>query len=111
MILLVCGGRDFNNYDLLNNVLSQLENDIQIIINGGARGADRMADNWAKSRGIHSATVSALWDYYNKAAGPKRNSAMLLLKPTHCVAFPGGRGTGDMINQCKQQGVPVWEIK
>lgn len=28
-------------------------------------------------------------------------------KPDHCVAFPGGRGTNDMIVRCRRHNIPV----
>lgn len=40
--------------------------------------------------------------------GPKRNRKMLELKPDGVVAFPGGRGTMDMIRAATEAGVPVW---
>ena len=45
MRVLVCGGRDFNDWDLLHEVLNGLNNDkaIDCIIEGDARGADRLA--------------------------------------------------------------------
>ena len=99
----MCGGRDYNG-DV--SCLSQI--DITILIHGGARGADLLADQWAKSNGIHRASVEALWDNFGKSAGYKRNSAMLLLNPEYCVAFKGGRGTEMMVSLCEKKGIPVW---
>lgn len=43
-----------------------------------------------------------------KAAGPIRNQRMLDEgKPDLVVAFPGGRGTADMVRRAKAAGVPV----
>lgn len=104
MRVLVCGGRDFfGSVDCLSLI------PITILIHGGAKGADMLADQWAKSRGIHRARVDALWDIYGKAAGYRRNAAMLLLQPEYCVAFPGGSGTAMMVKLCKDNNVEVWE--
>ena len=103
MRVLVCGGRDYND-DV--SCLSQIN--ISILIHGQARGADARAAQWAQENGIHTAGVPALWDYFNKAAGYRRNSAMLLLLPEYCVAFPGGRGTEMMVELCEKKGIPVW---
>lgn len=104
MIVLVCGGRDYAG-DV--TCLEQLP--IDILIHGDARGADKRAGNWANSKGIHTAAVRALWDVLGRQkAGPARNSAMLLLKPDYCVAFPGGNGTANMIKQCEKAGIVVW---
>jgi len=109
VIVLVCGGRDyFGDIDEAMNLLhSQFP--IELVIHGDAKGADRRGGMWAKNKGIHYAAVPALWDILGrKEAGPKRNSAMLLLKPQYCVAFPGGSGTADMIQKCEAVGIPVW---
>jgi len=90
--VLVCGGRDYTG-DVV--CLSQI--DISILIHGDAKGADTLAKEYAVIRGIHHAAVPALWDYYYRGAGFQRNSAMLLLQPEYCVAFPGGKGTQMMI--------------
>jgi hypothetical protein len=109
MKLLVCGGRDYfgDVEKALDTCLSM--NQIDILIHGGARGADSLAAAWAESRGIHCARVNALWNSYGKGAGFKRNSAMLLLQPDGCVAFPGGTGTKMMIDLCRQNNIQVWE--
>lgn len=103
MRVLVCGGREYQG-DV--SCLAHLP--IDVLIHGGCRGADLQAAAWAKSRGIHRARVDALWDYYGKSAGFRRNEAMLLLQPEYCVAFPGGKGTQSMIDLCLRASLPVW---
>ena len=80
-----------------------------LIIEGGAKGADRMARNWAIQNGIHYAIVPALWDAFGRSAGSRRNSAMLMLTPDYCVAMPGGSGTANMIRQCADENIAVWQ--
>lgn len=105
---LVCGGRDladsFCSEALVKLAVIGLPS---IIIHGGYRGADSAAEAWAYDLGIHTAAVKAMWDRHKSAAGPLRNSAMLLLTPDLVVALPGGRGTGDMVSQAKEADVPV----
>lgn len=109
MILLVCGGRNFNDQKALDNAMAELPFTPSLIVQGGARGADTLAKNWAIKKGIHYAEVPALWNYHNRGAGHKRNSAMLLLNPCYCLALPGGPGTDNMKNQCIKSNIPVWE--
>jgi hypothetical protein len=46
-----------------------------------------------------------------KAAGPIRNQRMIDEgKPDLVIAFPGGRGTADMVSRAKKAGIPVQEI-
>ena len=110
MILLVCGGRAFNDWEKFCDAMQLLPHAATIIIEGGARGADRMGRTWARLEGILCATVEAEWARNGrKAAGPARNSAMLLLRPDYCLAMPGGSGTADMKQKASAAGVPVWE--
>lgn len=104
MNVLVCGGRNYSgDVSCLDTI------DISILIHGGCGGADLRSAEYVLSKGIHCAQVDALWDSYGKGAGFKRNSAMLMLKPDYCVAFPGGRGTRMMVELCKRAGIIVWE--
>ncbi len=111
--VIVCGGRKFDDRMLMARVLDRVvEQKGEIfVIQGGAQGADKLAGEWAASRGMPCAEVGALWEYSGDAAGPIRNGWMLMLQPDGVVAFPGGNGTANMIMQAREKGVPVMEIK
>ena len=67
-----------------------------------------MAGYWARKRGVTNTKFKADWETFGKAAGPIRNQEMLVLSmPELVVAFPGGRGTEDMIKRSKKAGVEV----
>lgn len=109
--MLVCGGRDYHDYAKMGEVLDELKlSDTLFIIEGGAGGADSWARFWARNRNIPCATVAAWWQH-GLAAGPIRNSWMLLLEPDLVLAFPGGKGTADMVRQAKAAGVEVREVE
>ncbi len=112
MKVLVCGGRYYADADRVSHVLTAAyaQYGITLLIEGGAPGADRMARVWAQRKGVHVATVDALWHSYRKRAGPLRNAAMLQLKPDMVIAFPGHEGTADMMKQAREAGVPVIEV-
>jgi hypothetical protein len=81
------------------------------VIQGGAPGADRWAREWAHqqtpAQEVALVNVPADWEKWGTAAGPKRNQMMLDQKPDIVLAFPGGRGTADMIARAEQAGVEV----
>ena len=78
------------------------------VIVGGAKGADTIAERWAREKSIPVTVYPANWDRDKKAAGPIRNKLMLTDgKPDLVVAFPGGSGTGNMIAQAVKAGVKV----
>ena len=110
MKILVCGGRNYGDVKTVAQYLDRFRGQVTMVVQGGARGADRLARQWAESHGIHFAEVPALWSTYSRAAGGRRNSAMLILEPDLCIAFPGGPGTADMVRQCKRANVMVIEV-
>lgn len=112
MRVLVCGGRTFNDYAFLDKSLSEVLMGRDVlpltIIQGGARGADWLAADWAERQGVDLEEYPANWDMYGKSAGYIRNAQMLREgKPDLVVAFPGGRGTDMMCELAAKAGVEV----
>lgn len=111
--IIVCGGRDYADYPTLDQVLNVATSSHRgnvVIVEGGARGADTLAHRWALSNGVQVETHSADWKTYGKSAGPIRNRAMLAAGADLVVAFPGGRGTADMVAIAEKEGVPVFRV-
>lgn len=113
MRVLVCGGRNFSDSELLNRELNKLSRRFRIsaLIHGAYRGADTLAGEWGNSKGIRVIPVPAEWTVHGPAAGPIRNSKMLAMDPDVVVAFPGGDGTADMVSQARWAGIQVIEIR
>jgi hypothetical protein len=100
--VLVCGGRDYNEKETVFDFLDHINAKYHIIciIHGAARGADTLAGEWATTRNILVEAYPADWNKYGKSAGPIRNRQMLVEgKPDAVIAFPGGKGTENMIRQ------------
>lgn len=114
MRVLVCGGRDYSDWPAVSATLDGVDEEsggIAVVLHGGATGADQLADDWAKQRGVTHVRYPAQWDKHGLAAGPIRNARMLTEgKPDLVVAFPGGRGTRDMVAKAKAAGILVAEI-
>lgn len=111
-IVLVTGGRNFSDREMLASNMDRLHtvNSFKLLVHGASSGADTLASEWAKRKGIETRAYPADWNAHGKAAGPIRNREMLKEKPDLVVAFPGGRGTADMVNAAKQVGVKVVEV-
>lgn len=109
--ILVCGGRDFTDRTALYRFLDNLHavQPIAVVVHGAARGADQLAGAWARCMGIEERPYPALWGGYDgHRAGPIRNQKMLdQERPDLVVAFPGGRGTADMVARSQAAGVRV----
>lgn len=114
MRVLVCGGRDYDDRDHIWNTLTAIdaEKRIEVVIHGAATGADSEGMIWAQAMpGCKHAPFRADWRTHGKAAGPIRNQRMLDEgKPDLVIAFPGGRGTADMVRRALAAGVEVREI-
>lgn len=112
MRVIVCGGRDFTDHALIRRTLRNIhaETPIKHIFHGNARGADTIAGNWGYEKNIPTHSVPAQWKKYGRRAGPIRNQNMLGQGIDLVIAFPGGKGTADMVKRAKRDGVRVLEI-
>lgn len=115
---LICGGREFADQHMFDNVMFQLLGMWGMpsrIVHGAATGADTMADKWGKQHALDVIGLAPDWERHGNAAGPLRNEDMLYrYKPNRVIAFPGGKGTADMVARAKKRGahqITVIEIK
>ena len=115
-VLLVCGGRDFKDVDLLNATLDRVlqkygHDDLTIIHGNEPNGADMLAEKWAKANEVDYRGFPARWKLRGKAAGPIRNVRMRdEATPDACIAFRGGVGTQGMIDIMRRYGVQPWLV-
>ena len=118
MRLLVCGSRTWTDLARLRQVLDQVVSDhsdgqVVTVIEGDARGADRLAGQLARERGWRLERYPADWTRDGRAAGFRRNARMLRQgRPDLVVAFTVGPlaeswGTADMVRRARAAGVPV----
>lgn len=83
-----------NNYELLCRVLDGLQ--ITEIISGGAKGADSLAERYAKERGHKITVYPADWETYGRSAGAIRNE-LIVLNCDQVIAFWDGKSPGTKI--------------
>lgn len=127
MLVLVCGGRNYDDRPRVWDTLDALDRvQYQATILHGAcgwdgdkpdewtedrlRGADRLAHEWAVSRRRAVQTVAARWTTLGRGAGPIRNAQMLTFEPSFVVAFPGGAGTANMVGLAERAGLRIMRI-
>jgi hypothetical protein len=105
MKVLVCGSRGWNDRELLDEALA--EYDVTLIIEGDARGADRMAGQWARDNGVELKVMPANWNRYGRSAGYRRNIEMLEQEPDLVVALWDGqsRGTLHTIKEARKRHI------
>lgn len=108
--VIVAGGRDFNDYDLLKRTLDFMLQNIRTkmvieIVEGECRGADLLGKRYAKENGYTWSEFPADWDGLGRRAGHVRNEQMAKYANA-CVCFwdkksPGTKGMIDLAKQYK----------
>lgn len=109
---IVCGGREYDDWIAVYAALDRLraKTGVAAIIHGDAPGADTLAGEWARDRGVEEVRYPADWERLGNRAGPIRNQRMLNeARPDGVVALPGGTGTADMVRRARAAGLKVWE--
>lgn len=130
--VIVAGGRNFNDYELLKKELISLKEkykDLEIV-SGNAKGADMLGERFSRDFNCRLRVFQAKWNdlsepcllrenrygKYNALAGIKRNEQMLQYAKEDngmLLAFWDGksRGTNDMINRSRKAGLEVKVVK
>lgn len=110
MKLAVIGSREFNNWELLNEKVSQLKP--TLIVSGGARGADTLGERYADENNIEKLIFPADWRKFGKSAGYIRNKN-IIESCDEVIAFWDGKSRGTMhsINIAKESGKKVHLVR
>ena len=111
--VVIAGCRDYNNYNeaksFIDLCLSNIrkENEI-IILSGGASGADKIGERYAKENGFKVEKYPAFWKKYGKYAGPMRNKQMAeICDYVICFWNRKSKGTKSMIAFAKKYKKPI----
>ena len=113
--VLVTGGRDYPDRQAVFSRLATcrqeaVRNGLKLIVIHGdcPTGADQLAALWCRREGIDERRYPAQWNLHGRSAGPRRNQRMLdEEQPDLVLAFPGGRGTADLVRRAATAGVLV----
>ena len=109
--VIIAGGRDFDDYPLLERTMDQFLEEIQdeiTIFCGKARGADSLGEYYAESRRYAIQYFPPDWRRYGRGAGLVRNREMVD-KADALAAFWNGesRGTGHIIQLARRRGLRI----
>ena len=75
MKVIIAGGRDFSDYELLKRECDSYlcgMHGIEIV-SGAANGADKLGERYADERNFSLKRFSADWNRYGRGAGTRRN--------------------------------------
>lgn len=112
MRIIIAGSREYNNYEeaakLVDKFIKDVNSSNVVIVSGGAKGADKIGEEYAARNDLDCVVYKANWGKYGKQAGIIRNGEMA--KNADCLlAFWDGesRGTYNMINTAKKRKLKV----
>ena len=105
MKLAVIGSRNFTDKEVLFDYLQKFieNNNVELIISGGAKGADRMAEQFAKEHGIETQIFKLEYAKYGRGAPFILNEKIIATCDT-VIAFWDGesRGTKNALNTAEK---------
>ncbi|MFW6236373.1 MAG: DUF2493 domain-containing protein, partial [Desulfovibrionales bacterium] len=76
MKIAIIGSRSFNDFEFLSKTLRSTQ-DIELVISGGARGTDSLAERWAKENDIPTLIFTPDWKRFGRSAGVIRNKDII----------------------------------
>lgn len=109
MRLAIVGSRSFDNYKMFCELIDDLNKlyEFEYIVSGGAKGADSLAERYARERGIPIKIYPANWAKYGRSAGYRRNER-IVEDCDYMVAFWDYKspGTKHSINIARERKIP-----
>ena len=109
MKVIIAGGRDITDYELVLSAVSESQFQITEVVSGGATGVDTLAIQYAMENNIPSQTFMANWTKHGNAAGPIRNRQMADSAEALIAIWDGkSRGTKNMIEEATKRNLKVF---
>lgn len=102
--LLIAGSRSVGHFDLSSHVPP----DTTLIISGGAKGIDALAEQYADEHRISKLILRPEYERFGRAAPIKRNEQMVDMCDRVLIVWDGtSRGTKHTADYAQKQGKPV----
>ena len=99
----IVGYRKFKDYNKFSTIVDDYIKEIGVpvlIVSGGAKGVDTMAEEYAKEHNIPTQIFYPDWDKYKKKAGLMRNTDIIKAS-THVLALPNEKSVGTFDSMTK----------
>lgn len=116
--VLIAGGREFNDYDLLKKQCDLILKDVArrdtiVVVSGGARGADKLGEKYANEKGYTIEQYIPDWNGpLGKGAGFARNKQMVDVANGVIVFWDqASKGTGHTVELAKAKNIPLRIVK
>ena len=107
MKLLIVGSRTITDFDLTGHIPEETD----LIISGGAKGIDTVAEKYADAHGIEKLIFYPKYEKYGRAAPLKRNEEMVDAADAVLVVWDGeSRGTKYTLSYAEKKGKKINQI-
>ena len=104
MKVLIAGSRSIDSFELS----TYIPRDTSLIISGGAKGVDALAEKYADEHKISKLILLPQYHLYGKAAAIKRNEVMVDIADTVLIVWDGhSRGTKYTLQYAKKKNKNV----
>ncbi len=116
MKVIIAGGRDLHDHNLVTAAMNKFALDGHVVtevVSGGAKGIDLLGERWAVGHGLPVRVFPADWGKYGRAAGPRRNETMAFYADFLVAVWDGeSTGTKHMIATmfALKKGVLIWRV-
>jgi len=102
ILLAIVGWRNFTDYvrfskEVMKWVAANGDQQPSLIISGGCRGADTMAERYAKENNIRTRILRPDWARHKGKAAYSQRDRCIALQCTHMLAFPSIHGSGTQV--------------
>lgn len=107
MKLLIAGSRSITDFDLNGHI----SDDVDLIISGGAKGIDTLAEQYADKNGIEKLIIRPKYEKYGRAAPIRRNEEMVDISDAVLAIWDGkSRGTAYTLEYARKKGKEIIEV-
>lgn len=112
----IVGGREFTNYEYMKQSVADFMehygltmNRIECVVSGGAKGADRLAEQWADEFNIDKKIFKPDYKQHSGRLAPLKRNLQIVEYATHLIAFPSknSKGTYHAVNAAKRNNLKV----
>jgi hypothetical protein len=111
MKVVICGSRDLQNYQLVEETVTRSGFEISTVLSGGSRGVDRLGIAFARNHHHSVQVFMPEWERLGKRAGMVRNREMARAAEAVIAIWDGqSRGTRNMIELASRHNLPCFVL-
>lgn len=109
MKTIIAGSRSITDYNILLQIMKEIDFNITEIVSGTAKGADSLGERYAIENNIPLKKFPADWNKWGKVAGRIRNGQMNMYSDALILLWDGkSRGSKHMLEIAKERGLIVF---